>query len=53
MKVRVPSAPRGESLNDVLLAGPNMQNSLPIITVMWRALRYVIANDTKKMYNKF
>lgn len=43
----------GKSLNDVQLAGPNLQEHLAIIITRFRIHRYVFSTDVKKMFRQF
>ncbi|XP_073831801.1 uncharacterized protein [Musca autumnalis] len=42
----------GLSLNDVLHAGPILQNDLMLLTIRWRFYRYVFNGDIEKMYRQ-
>ncbi|XP_037919504.1 uncharacterized protein LOC119656896 [Hermetia illucens] len=46
------ATPTGKSLNDILLVGPNIQNSITHVLMRWRTHRYVIAADIEKMYRQ-
>ena len=40
----------GKSLNDIMYAGPKLQNNIPTINVRWRMLKIVFCADVKMMY---
>ncbi|XP_059217550.1 uncharacterized protein LOC131994726 [Stomoxys calcitrans] len=42
----------GVSLNDVLYAGPVLQNDLVVLILRWRFFRYVFNGDITKMYRQ-
>ncbi|XP_063372656.1 uncharacterized protein LOC134660793 [Cydia amplana] len=42
----------GKSLNDILLVGPNVQDSLFSILVRARQYRYILSGDIEKMYRQ-
>ena len=42
----------GQSLNDVLFAGPSLQTNIVDIIIKWRSLRYVYSADIQKMYRQ-
>lgn len=43
---------RGKSMNDVLYAGPQIQNNIVQLVIRWRKHRYVISADIAKMYKQ-
>lgn len=46
------STSNGKSLNDVLATGPNLQDLLPYIIWRFRAYRFVLSADIRKMFRQ-
>ncbi|XP_011689310.1 PREDICTED: uncharacterized protein LOC105450902 [Wasmannia auropunctata] len=44
--------PSGDSLNTLLLTGPNLLPALPHVLLRWRRHRFVLVTDIEKMYRQ-
>ncbi|XP_011705715.1 PREDICTED: uncharacterized protein LOC105460917 [Wasmannia auropunctata] len=44
--------PSGDSLNTLLLTGPNLLPTLPHVLLRWRRHRFVLVTDIEKMYRQ-